>query len=330
MFVLSFGNRPQGTQAFYITITTFFACLMVYLMFAAIYIAVKAAQYAVCANGGFTVKLVFQNETFRDLVISTLSTYALYLISSLMMLDPWHVFTSLFQYMLVSPSYINVLNVYAFCNIHDISWGTKSATKVETLGVAKFKESGDPEKKEFEILGLAVPMKGTQMNERYISQLKMIQDPPKKVKTVIDAEESKKDYYAMFRSVVVLLWIFTNVALVAVVLNTAGFDVFEGSSNSSDSSSSSTTKRAVDAVGGFSGGLLTRAFSAKDGSPTLLGRALEGVFRLFTRADCTAVGGADTTQTRIYLSVILWMIAALAAFRFVGATFYLVLRLLGR
>jgi chitin synthase len=34
-------------------------------------------------------------------------------------------FTSFIQYLLLSPSYINVLNVYAFCNTHDISWGTK-------------------------------------------------------------------------------------------------------------------------------------------------------------------------------------------------------------
>jgi cellulose synthase/poly-beta-1,6-N-acetylglucosamine synthase-like glycosyltransferase len=26
---------------------------------------------------------------------------------------------------LLAPSFTNVLNVYAFCNLHDVSWGTK-------------------------------------------------------------------------------------------------------------------------------------------------------------------------------------------------------------
>jgi chitin synthase len=35
------------------------------------------------------------------------------------------------------PTYINVLNVYAFCNTHDVSWGTKSqGSQKMDLGVA--------------------------------------------------------------------------------------------------------------------------------------------------------------------------------------------------
>ena len=39
--------------------------------------------------------------------------------------DPWHMLSSFPQYMLIAPSFTNVLNVYAFCNLHDVSWGTK-------------------------------------------------------------------------------------------------------------------------------------------------------------------------------------------------------------
>lgn len=42
-----------------------------------------------------------------------------------MYLDPWHMFTSFFQYLLLLPSYVNILLLYAFCNLHDVSWGTK-------------------------------------------------------------------------------------------------------------------------------------------------------------------------------------------------------------
>lgn len=40
--------------------------------------------------------------------------------------------TSFIQYLLLAPSYIAVLNVYAFANVHDVSWGTKGDNKVST------------------------------------------------------------------------------------------------------------------------------------------------------------------------------------------------------
>lgn len=43
-----------------------------------------------------------------------------YLFSSILCFDPWHMFTSFIPYMLLSPMYINILNVYAFCNLDDV------------------------------------------------------------------------------------------------------------------------------------------------------------------------------------------------------------------
>jgi chitin synthase len=46
--------------------------------------------------------------------------------------------------MLIAPSYISVMNVYAFCNTHDVSWGTKGQDKVATdLGVVTSGKGGD-------------------------------------------------------------------------------------------------------------------------------------------------------------------------------------------
>jgi cellulose synthase/poly-beta-1,6-N-acetylglucosamine synthase-like glycosyltransferase len=35
-------------------------------------------------------------------------------------MDPAHMFHSFIQYLLLAPSFVNVLNVYAFCNLHDV------------------------------------------------------------------------------------------------------------------------------------------------------------------------------------------------------------------
>lgn len=304
IFVLSFGNRPMGTHRFYLVMVLFFAVLMAYLMFAAIYISVKSVQYAICMNDGFTASLVVQNQTFRDLVISILSTYALYFVASFLFFEPWHMFTSFLQYLLISPSYINVLNVYAFCNIHDISWGTKGDTEQKLdLGVAMANESGK--------IDLDVPGEDSEVTKLYLGYLQTLDSTPVKENQKPSQEDINKDYYALFRSMVVLVWIFTNVALVAVVLNTAGLSVFTNKDGSKGSSSSG---------------------SSSDLSSTLLKRQNAGTNTGTGTGNskCGTLGTGAGINTQIYLSVILWAVAALAAFRFIGSTWYLLSRFAGR
>ncbi len=52
-------------------------------------------------------------------------------------------FTSLIQYLLVAPSFTNILNVYAFCNLHDVSWGTKGSDKDDALPSVSSKKGKD-------------------------------------------------------------------------------------------------------------------------------------------------------------------------------------------
>lgn len=49
------------------------------------------------------------------------------------------------QYVLCSPIWINVLNIYAFSNLHDFSWGTKEDGVEEDLGSAAANKDGTVE-----------------------------------------------------------------------------------------------------------------------------------------------------------------------------------------
>lgn len=49
------------------------------------------------------------------------------------------------QYVLCSPIWINVLNIYAFSNLHDFSWGTKEDGLEEDLGSAAANKDGTVE-----------------------------------------------------------------------------------------------------------------------------------------------------------------------------------------
>lgn len=86
-----------------------FALITVYMLFAAsespslprstllrlaanpksVYLAVKGVQ-DVEAQGDITASTVFGNKIFRNIVISLLATYGLYILSSLIALEPWH------------------------------------------------------------------------------------------------------------------------------------------------------------------------------------------------------------------------------------------------
>lgn len=262
-FVLSFGNKPKGTEKFYIVIVCFFAILMAYMIFAAIFMAVNAIQLIYNTNQGVSVFLFFKNEQFRDLVVATCSTYALYFIASFLYFEPWHMFTSFVQYILLSPSYINVLNIYAFCNIDDISWGTKGDTGATDLGAAKVREDGT--------FDVNIPVLKEEINQSYLNQLEKIKKPRDDDGGKYHA--TNEDYYAFVRSMTVLIWMISNFVIVAIVLETGGFNQFNKNEDS-------------DVI--------------------------------------------KSARSKVFLTVILWTVAFMALFRFIGCTTYLIFRFMDK
>ncbi len=227
-------------------------------MFAAIFIAVKAIQADLA--DGFHIADIFKNYVFLTLILSVLSTYGIWLIASVMMFDPWHMFTSLIQYLLLTPTFTNILNVYAFCNTHDISWGTKGDDKTEKLPSVSTKDGQ----------GKTDLPDEADLNTQYENELRVFTKKEVKVQkapTPAQLDEKQQDYYRGVRTVVVLAWMVTNFALVALVLNTAGLEKI--------------------------------------------------------------VPGAGDTNTRAtaYMSAVLYSVAALSAFKFIGACWFLIVRM---
>ena len=162
----------------------------------------------------------------------------------------------------MTPTYINILNVYAFCNTHDITWGTKGDDKAEKLPSANLKPGGK--------VDVAIPQDDGDLNAQYDAEMRMISVKAVKEVKVVSEAEHQEDYYKGFRSAVVLVWMFCNFALCAVVLSTGGLEKVQiGSQTPSD----------------------------------------------------------QTQRSTIYMGVVLWSVAALSLFRFIGAVWFLVVRL---
>ncbi|KAI0018776.1 glycosyltransferase family 2 protein [Xylariomycetidae sp. FL0641] len=259
-FVLSLGNRPSGSGKLYGAMVIFWCVIMIYLTFAAVYISVVAVDKQL--EDGFSVDQIFQNKVFFSLIVSLLSTYGLWLIASLIMFDPWHMITSFIQYLLLTPTYVNVLNVYAFCNTHDISWGTKGDDKPDELPKVDTKDGKGK---------TDLPDEGD-LNAQYERELAVFSKKHVEVKkppTEAQKAEAELDYYRWIRTLVVLIWMITNFGLVALVLSTAGLE------------------------------------------------------------DLTAKEEEETQESRsnLYMTIILWSVAGLSAFKFIGALWFLIVRM---
>jgi len=173
-------------------------------------------QVSEADDRGATVSDLFTNAIFRDIVISLAATIGLYVVASLIHLDPWHMVTSFVQYTLLAPSYINILNVYAFANVHDVSWGTKGDNKVSTdLGVVKTNKGENA-------VEVAVPTAETDINAAYEDAIHVLSTKPPKEEKKVDAATAQEDYYRNFRTNVLMAWVLSNALLVAVILTTNG------------------------------------------------------------------------------------------------------------
>jgi chitin synthase len=110
--VLSFSNPSLVRSSFifhpnlpllrskikYLIVIYGFGILTAYMLAAAVLCTIKAAQHP-------------EEPIFRQMIVSVSATYGVYVVSSILALDPWHLFTSFLQYILLSPTYVNVLSM---------------------------------------------------------------------------------------------------------------------------------------------------------------------------------------------------------------------------
>jgi chitin synthase len=223
-FILALGNRPKGSKYTYLLTMCVFAVIQVYVVTLSLYLVYGALTNQTAWDGFRNAQNIGQGISafFTSIVgvilIALISTFGLYFIASFMYLDPWHMFHSFIQYLLLAPSYMNVLNVYAFCNWHDVSWGTKGSDKVEVMPSATTKADSEgvkvieePDKPQADI------------DSAFEVTVKRALQPF--VPEVEDESRTLDDSYKSFRTRLIVGWIFLNAGLALIVTNDS-FDKF--------------------------------------------------------------------------------------------------------
>ncbi|RDX53649.1 chitin synthase [Lentinus brumalis] len=218
-FVLALGNRPKGERATYNITLWVYGVLAVYLLICSFWLTVVAFkdiphQLAGKSTGEIIAKIF--TPPIGALIAAMMSTFGIWLIASLLYRDPWHLASSMFQYLCLAPSFTNVLNVYAFCNLHDVSWGTKGSDKAEALPSVSSKKAKDAD--------TAVVEDTTRNKEDLDAAFK---DTVTRALTKLDTKEviekpTMDDENKTFRTRLVASWMLSNAGLAVAIQSLNG------------------------------------------------------------------------------------------------------------
>ena len=292
-FIISFGNKPNDAKYLYLLAFSLFATIVIYMTFCVVALTIESVKLIKADIGEYTTFTIsvglkyLRNAKFRDLTVSICSTYVLYLISSIIFFDVFHIFACIIQYLLLSPAYINVLGIFAFCNINDISWGTKGSLSVDHKVPPKKAEakkdqddavkSEDDETVNEKVLLLSEKLENP---ENYFVQAQTLLSKGEVAKEKSELDIIKENIaksernYAMGRTYTVIIWLICNFILLVVILRTGGLEDYSNYVN---------------------------------GETTTLRK------RNYWN---------DMNVANYFMTTILWLVAALALFRLIGCIYY--------
>jgi chitin synthase len=226
-FILALGNRPKGSRLTYIISFMVFGIIQAYIIVLSMYLVVRAFT---STSSSESIKTDSVTDFFKSffgssssggagiIILALAATFGLYFVASFMYLDPWHMFTSFGQYLLLMSSYINILMVYAFSNWHDVSWGTKGSDKADALPSA---QTTKVDGKAAVVEEIDRPQED--IDSQFEATVKRALKPF--IPEVEDETKSLEDSYKSFRTKLLISWVFSN-ALLAVLITSDSFDTF--------------------------------------------------------------------------------------------------------
>ncbi|KAF2754936.1 hypothetical protein EJ05DRAFT_443013 [Pseudovirgaria hyperparasitica] len=217
-FILALGNRPKGSRYTYVASFIVFGIIQTYILLLTGYLVYRAFSAApITEQISFDSLGAFFNSFFGGgtgvaglILIAIVTIYGLNFVASILYLDPWHMFHSFPQYLVLMSTYINILMVYAFNNWHDVSWGTKGSDVADKLpsaqtiaGEANVVEEIVEEQED-------IDMKFKNVVLRALAPPKAKSAPGKEAKPVDDS-------YKSFRTGLVYSWLLSNLILILIV-----------------------------------------------------------------------------------------------------------------
>jgi chitin synthase len=186
-----------------------YGIIMAYTAFATFYLVVTKLK----ETGGIHLGA----GDFTNIIVSLMSTIGLYFFMSFLYLDPWHLFTSSAQYFALLPSYICTLQVYAFCNTHDVTWGTKG-DNVHSVDLGAARGLGGS------TVEVEMPSEQLDIDSGYDEALRNLRDRLEVAEVRVSEGQMQEDYYRAVRTYMVSVWMVANAVLAMSVSEAYGLE----------------------------------------------------------------------------------------------------------
>lgn len=207
IFIVSIGNRPHASRNIFKGLMVLLSMCSLYALIVGIcFVILTIHQYGLGDTSAYV---------FVSIVVSLLATYGLYTLMSILYLDPWHMITCSLQYFCMIPTYTCTLQIFAFCNTHDVSWGTKgdnNSKEDRSKYVIQQNEDG-----EFEAVVVDYNIDEFYLDTLYNIRSKRSNNKVKRnveKKDTVDGEDYAKDV----RTKVVLIWLLCNLIFILTMV----------------------------------------------------------------------------------------------------------------
>ncbi|KAJ3351170.1 Chitin synthase, class 1 [Entophlyctis luteolus] len=215
--VISLGNKPETIKQLLLMIAAVYATVTVLFLVLIFWIVVEDFKNLFKQDLTSLPQIwssIAGNSNFLNLALSLLCTYVMYIISGLLYLDPWHAFTCLIQYLLMVPSFTNILMVYAFCNIHDISWGTKGQDAGSNAPIVQ--SNKNEHGKQVATTDLPKPEYANELAK--LAAMRQAKESGKS-EPVKRVSKTSEDHFRSYRTYVLTWWFLSNFLLAYLLTN---------------------------------------------------------------------------------------------------------------
>ena len=169
----------------------------------------------------------------KDMIISpgimrwaTVIALSSYFICSAVHGELMHVVFTIAQYFYMLPTFINIFSIFSFCNVHDISWGTKGIESAHGPKVGTRAKSGQARQHSTMTREEQEQVEAdSRQSEIQAAVDKSRQEQLAKEKSEVEAS------FAAFRTYLVLAWVGTNALYIGTVMDVLNADTSNSASD---------------------------------------------------------------------------------------------------
>ncbi|GLE04280.1 hypothetical protein PINS_up013191 [Pythium insidiosum] len=177
LLIIGLGNNPKHMKLTYYFVSAVFGVMMVF-------------SSIVGLGVFFSSKATIESVTVMAL------TVGVYFVGPALHGEVHHILLTFTHYTALIPSFVNIFTIYSFCNLQDLSWGTKGLEEEPALTPGEDNEKGD--------------FKDVLAKRKAIDERR---------REFVQRMDDKKRHFEAFRTNILLLWAFSNLIFALAIVH---------------------------------------------------------------------------------------------------------------